>query len=536
MLCRYSYIRSKMLVVETLVTIGGEFFEVEFTRKEIAPDRDGVYYLFRLRDLLGRGRKDLLISLFRFGPDKLLIPDYESQIERVCLNFIRRSFDDGSVSFDRPNEPHRYQSLTLKSGDFKIRSAVNDDQARQYIIHKAYWIGYKLGSSAKNLVVLFDGESDLEYLGISSSDIGRIVWLLGEQGFLKKSGFPGVGVPTAKLIQDYERGRGEPVAVGQGETNPSNSANLDHLLGIPLRKKLDEDLASLSRESKGRSPLSVLWIDLDNFKPVNDMHGHAAGDSALKAVSSAINAACQGKGQLYRYGGDELIVILPNHSLLEAKAGAERIRDAICKTSFADFSANITASIGVASAPETTPEANLLLAHADAAMYEAKRNGGNGLSVFQMPRTEGSARGDSIPRSVRNDISLGVEAVELWMSLLQGHHLNFILLIENKSDAEVVIESITMKYGAVHLCPPSKPAKLEELYLAAHSRSQISSWSPSVSPSSTLRLMLPDLQIGKTIQIEIVVTGRVLGRQRTFSQTILATVDYTNQAITQYGG
>lgn len=363
--------------MDTLVTVTGECFNAEFERKEVAQDCDGVYYLFRLKDMSEKARNDLLISLFRFGPDKLLTPDYESRIEAIRLNAIRRAFDAGAVSFDRPNEPHRYQMLSLTVDDFKARPRASDYQIRQYIVQKAYWLGYRLGSVANKLMLQFDVEFDLDYLGVASGDIRRNVWLLAERGFLRKTEFPGVSVPTAKLIQEYESKGGKTFSFDPEEAVPPSSVRLDDLLGIPLRGQMEQDLVKFGSASKGSSPLSVLWVDLDQFKPINDTYGHAMGDTVLKKIASAIESICHGKGQLYRYGGDELIIVLPNHNILEATATAERIRGVVFQASFADCPAKVTASIGVASCPESTLELNLLLAHADEAMYAAKHAGGN---------------------------------------------------------------------------------------------------------------------------------------------------------------
>jgi len=522
--------------VDNLVTISGECFGAEFERKEVASDRDGVYYLFRLKDLSESDRGELLVSLFGFGPDKAFVPDYDSRIESVRLNLIRRAFDAVTVSFDRPNEPHRYQMLSLTPDDFKVRASVGDEQIREYIKHKAYWLGYRLGSVAKKLLVQFDVEFDLDYLGATSEDVRRNVWLLGERGLLRKTEFPGVSVPTAELVQEYESKGRKTSSDSTGGIAVTSSVPLDDLLAIPRRGQLDQDLLKLSLTVSGDSPLTILWIDLDHFKPVNDTYGHAAGDEVLKKVTSAIKRTCQGKGQLYRYGGDELIVILPNHSVREATATAERIREAISDSSFVNCPVNVTASVGVACCPETAQDPNLLLEQADKAMYEVKGSGGNGVQVWNGTFSEGSPSAGARARKVQTDIASRVEAAELWISLQQAQHPGFILLIENKSDDEVTIESITLKCGTLHLCPPSKPAKLDELELPARSKKQISSWTPSVSPTSTLRLKQPHLKDGQPIDIDIVVRGRVLERVKNFSQTILATIDYVNHRMTQFGG
>lgn len=79
----------------------------------------------------------------------------------------------------------------------------------------------------------------------------------------------------------------------------------------------------------GGLPLSFIMIDLDHFKNFNDTYGHSVGDEVLKATAQVVATVVRGKGEAYRYGGEEISVILPNHALVEAAAVAERIRNEI---------------------------------------------------------------------------------------------------------------------------------------------------------------------------------------------------------------
>lgn len=333
------------------------------------------------------------------------------------------------------------------------------------------------------------------------------------------------------------------VRMKEGQTTTSmdkaaatKSVHVDDLLGIPLRGSLDEDLGKLSAASEEEFfPLSVLMVDLDGFKLINDTYRHKTGDAVLKEVTSTIKAVCKGKAQLYRYGGDEFVVVLPNYNLREAEGIADRLREAVAQTPLPNCPLTVTASIGVASFRETCQEVNLLVEEADHAMYAAKDAGGNRVSLAKAP-AEASAQSNVPARPTRSDITSRVEADELWMSLQQGYHPHFILLVENKSDDEINIESIALKRGKLFLCEPSKPKASDELVIPARSKRQISSWSPPVSPTYALQMKEPHVKDGQPIEIDIVVRGKVLGKLKTFSHTILATVDYLNQRITQFGG
>jgi diguanylate cyclase (GGDEF)-like protein len=124
----------------------------------------------------------------------------------------------------------------------------------------------------------------------------------------------------------------------------------------------------------------VASIDLDHFKKLNDQHGHAAGDAVLRDVAAAILSCLRSVDVACRYGGEELAVLLSDCSLANATGKAEQIR-----TRIAEFTSGrgvaVTASLGVASIPETSNEIRELLPAADAALYQAKQQGRDRVAV-----------------------------------------------------------------------------------------------------------------------------------------------------------
>lgn len=158
-------------------------------------------------------------------------------------------------------------------------------------------------------------------------------------------------------------------------------AALDPLTGVYNRrfglKRLDEELA---RSERGHVPLSLLMLDLDHFKRVNDTFGHLNGDKVLLRTAAGSRELLREGDLLLRYGGEEFLVILPGASLQDAKEVAERIRFAISQTQIdiGDRSLSVTASIGVASCTGQQPaSAEQLIALADARLYAAKAGGRN---------------------------------------------------------------------------------------------------------------------------------------------------------------
>jgi len=182
------------------VTIGGECFEVKFQSEQAHPDRDGVSYLFHIVDLTkDRGKR--FISLYRSGPDKLWVSNYDARIETVRVNTFRRAFDSGTLHFDARYDEGKYRELPLTSTDFNLPSPATDMEVRQFIIHKAYWLSWKY---CNRFPVQFDEPVDLEYLGVGDGVVGRNQWLLEEDGLLERSKIPGLGRPTARLVKTYE--------------------------------------------------------------------------------------------------------------------------------------------------------------------------------------------------------------------------------------------------------------------------------------------------------------------------------------------
>jgi diguanylate cyclase (GGDEF)-like protein len=167
----------------------------------------------------------------------------------------------------------------------------------------------------------------------------------------------------------------------------------DELTGLKNRRAFDERLQEEFRRAQRYSdPVSLIMIDLDHFKQVNDRYGHPFGDVVLRGSAEQIRASTRDPDICARYGGEEFAVILPKTHLSGALAVAERIwRELGARTHplptgapRPDSAINVTASIGIAFYPSkdiTTPE--LLLRYADEALYQAKKAGRNTICLYQ---------------------------------------------------------------------------------------------------------------------------------------------------------
>jgi len=136
------------------------------------------------------------------------------------------------------------------------------------------------------------------------------------------------------------------------------------------------------RASRSGRPLSLLFVDLDGFKAINDTHGHLFGSRALVEAASVIRASARETDMVARFGGDEFALILPDTGSEGAVSVGDRLRDRIAAFSFLEgdgLSIRLTVSVGVATLPDVAASADGLIQAADKAMYWVKEHGKNGI-------------------------------------------------------------------------------------------------------------------------------------------------------------
>jgi diguanylate cyclase (GGDEF)-like protein len=157
----------------------------------------------------------------------------------------------------------------------------------------------------------------------------------------------------------------------------------DGLTGIKTRRFFWEALSSeWKRASRSGRPFSVVLIDLDKFKEVNDSHGHLEGDLVLARVGRLLEQRCRQSNVVARYGGDEFIILMPETGVEQAQALAERLRLWLSQDAML-AEHHITGSFGVASFPGHGFSAEDIIRVADAGMYAAKHDGGDRVSIVE---------------------------------------------------------------------------------------------------------------------------------------------------------
>ncbi len=156
-------------------------------------------------------------------------------------------------------------------------------------------------------------------------------------------------------------------------------ASIDFLTKLANRASFDRALSDMVRDFRERNyPFSLLMIDIDDFKKVNDTYGHQAGDKVLKEIAREIRSTLRARDVVARYGGEEFAVLLPGTTFGQAIRIAERLRKNIEKMSVIhnDEAIPVTVSIGVATARKGIDETSIVEI-ADKALYLAKRSGKN---------------------------------------------------------------------------------------------------------------------------------------------------------------
>lgn len=214
--------------------------------------------------------------------------------------------------------------------------------------------------AAAAVVLMLLGKHDLVLIGVT---VAAIVSLLIA---------PISSYRVLSLIQQLEETR----------RNLEDISTHDYLTGIYNRRFMVEQASTiLALSLRHRFPVSLIMLDIDHFKKVNDTHGHATGDTVLIEMSRYIKQLIRVTDVFGRYGGEEFIIFMPHTPLDDAVKLAERIRTGVKDSRFNELS--ITLSMGVAVASESTRTLDDLIDAADVALYRAKDLGRDRVEVSE---------------------------------------------------------------------------------------------------------------------------------------------------------
>ncbi len=159
-------------------------------------------------------------------------------------------------------------------------------------------------------------------------------------------------------------------------------ASTDGLTGLPNKRAIQDTIKRMAAQaSRTVSPLSVIALDLDHFKQINDSYGHGRGDDVLATVGAVLSDIVRTSDFVGRSGGEEFIILLPNTDTDHAALAAEKILGAVATITVPGVERDITASLGVATIPDHAGDGDQLVRCADRALYVAKTNGRNRVEV-----------------------------------------------------------------------------------------------------------------------------------------------------------
>jgi diguanylate cyclase (GGDEF)-like protein len=181
---------------------------------------------------------------------------------------------------------------------------------------------------------------------------------------------------AARALQEAnETLRAQVATIEKLQADLAEEAAKDPLTGLRNRRRFVDDLTTrLDLAATAGQPLSLVLLDVDHFKAINDTYGHAVGDDVLVAVARALGGHARPE-DLVRYGGEEFVVILPQLDSASARVRAEALRRACAEIPFAVEGLRVTISAGVATSPDHGSTPDELLLRADRALYEAKEGG-----------------------------------------------------------------------------------------------------------------------------------------------------------------
>ncbi len=195
----------------------------------------------------------------------------------------------------------------------------------------------------------------------------------------------------------------------KNEKKISDLVYLDSLTGLPNRRLFNDRLEStIEQSTSNRSVLTIFYLDLDQFKLVNDTFGHQIGDQLLVDVAKRIKTCISKTDTLARLGGDEFVLLLPNTDYAAAEIIGQHILNELSQGFFLnDETIFITPSIGASLFPEDGRDSETLVKNADIAMYRVKEEGKNSLQFFTSEMNELISRKSKIAMSIRKGLELG---------------------------------------------------------------------------------------------------------------------------------
>jgi diguanylate cyclase (GGDEF)-like protein len=294
---------------------------------------------------------------------KILVVDDDFDVSKLLVKFlVKTGFKTESAnSAEEAEEILKHEEINTVLTDIKMPGTdgikftknIKKKYDLDVIVMTAYSSEYSYEDAIKN------GASDLIFKPIKLNELLlRINRVIKERSLLDD---------RDKMIRELKR-----LTIEDSLTGLYNSRH--------FFDQLDKEI---KRSNRYLHPISLIFVDIDNFKEINDTHGHMIGDKILAQIAKRIKSCLRTNDSAYRFAGDEFTIILPETNSIEAKYVADRILSKFANESFVIEGkeiSNITPSIGIAEY-QMNEEFQQFVHRADVTMYEAKQQGGNGVII-----------------------------------------------------------------------------------------------------------------------------------------------------------
>jgi diguanylate cyclase (GGDEF)-like protein len=448
------------------------------------------------------------------------------------VNHVRLAVDAGQITFYEPTVHQEvYQRVETKQ---RAPGNLSQSDVECFVAGKAYTLGFIAVDEGSEVWAV--DPWDAQYLGATTKDLSLAMRVLRANGLLQAGTSPDYVRPTDKLLAEHSSRTKKRAPLSRPQQELSHNS--------PPAK--DELLKELQRILNQHGTFALIMLDIDNFKSVNDTKGHLEGNACLDKFIGAVETVVGQRGRVYRWGGDEFAICLPDFSTAEALTTAERIRSAV-EQAKAGGDIEVTTSIGVCGSDRTeskSPEE--LFDFADKAMYQSKHSGKNRVTAW--PPSSAGPNVESTPtkRLGEQERRKLADSVVLSIKTDNGHQRNYTIRIKNHSkELAVAIKRISLwsegqRLGDPVFRPEGENAKCwdvgadRELPFNFDAGETVAKrlWSIAGSPSMS---MFHDTNLLKghfRSKVRVEVLYEVEGIEKQYDETRMVQVDPINNAIT----
>jgi diguanylate cyclase (GGDEF)-like protein len=448
-----------------------------------------------------------------------------------AVNSVRSAVDAGQIKFYEPTfHQEVYQRVETKQQPQERRSQAD---VEHFVAEKAYTGFIAVGEATEVWAV---DPWDAQYLGVTVRDLSLAMRVLRANGLLQAGTGPDYVRPTDKLLAERSARAKEDAPFSRSKQKLSHNS--------PPAK--DELLKDLQHVVKHHPTFALVVLDVDNFKSVNDTKGHLEGNACLDKFIEAVETVVGGRGKVYRWGGDEFAICLPDYSTAEALTTAERVRSAV-EQAKAGGDIEVTTSIGICGSDYTeskSPEE--FFDFADKAMYESKHAGKNRVTTW--PLSSAGSKSESTPtkRMGEQERHKLADSVVLSVKTDNGQQRNYTIRIKNHSkEFDVAIKRISLWNDGQRVGEPAfRPegangkcwdvAAVRELPInfdageVVAKRLWLIAGAPSMSAYHDTNLLLGHFRS----KVRVEVLYEVLGIEKQYDETRTVQVDPINNVIT----